>query len=88
MREEHLRAFLAVADTGSVTKAADAVGTTQSTVSRRIAALEKEIGTVLFARSPTGAHLTPAGEAYLARTPQMQAAFRTANPGNRAGTAH
>jgi DNA-binding transcriptional LysR family regulator len=54
--------LLAVLRSGSFTKAAEALGTEQSTVSRRISALEEELGVVLFERgsrapSPTATAL-------------------------------
>jgi DNA-binding transcriptional LysR family regulator len=57
-----MRAFLAVADTGSVTAAADRVGRTQSAVSMQIKRLEDSLGQPLFARLPRGVALTPRGE--------------------------
>lgn len=47
---DHLKAFLAVAETGSVTRAAERLGLTQSGVSRKISGLEEEIGFRLFDR--------------------------------------
>lgn len=60
-----MRAFLAVADTGSVTAAADRVGRTQSAVSMQIKRLEDSLGQPLFARLPRGVALTPRGEQLL-----------------------
>jgi DNA-binding transcriptional LysR family regulator len=57
-----MRAFLAVADTGSVTAAADRVGRTQSAVSMQIRRLEDSLGQPLFTRLPRGVALTPRGE--------------------------
>ena len=54
--------LLRVAESGSLTKAALALGVTQPTVSRRLAALEAQIGESLFVRSVDGVALTPAGE--------------------------
>ena len=56
-----MRAFLAVADTGSVTAAADRVGRTQSAVSMQIRKLEESLGQPLFNRLPRGVVLTPRG---------------------------
>ena len=62
-----LQIFLAVAETGSFSRAAEQIYLTQPAISKRIAALESEIGTRLFDRIGRGIHLTPAGEALLAR---------------------
>ncbi len=45
---DHLKAFLAVAETGSVTRAAERLGLTQSGVSRKISILETELGFRVF----------------------------------------
>ncbi|PPJ19530.1 LysR family transcriptional regulator [Nocardia nova] len=50
-----------VAERGSFTAAATALGYTQSGISRQAAALEREAGKPLFERHRTGVHLTPAG---------------------------
>lgn len=62
-----LQAFLAVAESGSFSRAAERIYLTQPAISKRIAALEKEIGARLFDRIGRGIHLTPAGEALLTR---------------------
>ena len=62
-----LQIFLAVAETGSFSRAAEQIYLTQPAISKRIAALESEIGTRLFDRIGRGIHLTPAGEALRAR---------------------
>lgn len=56
-----LQAFLAVAETGSFSRAAERIFLTQPAVSKRIAALEVQLGTRLFDRIGKRAHLTPAG---------------------------
>ena len=56
-----VRFFLAVARTGSMQKAAALLATNPSTVSRRIAALEREAKAPLFSRRTVGADLTDAG---------------------------
>ena len=57
-----LRHFLAVARHGSTIRAAKTLGLNQSTVQRRIAALERELGRPLFERRPDGYRLTRLGE--------------------------
>src|SRR5438270_651341 len=56
-----LRVLCEVARHGSFSAAADALGYTQPAVSRQIAALEAEAGTMLVRRVPQGAVLTDAG---------------------------
>ena len=58
-----LRLFVAVAERGGFTAAADAVHVAQPAVSLAIRELEQELGAPLFTRSRTGARLTAAGEA-------------------------
>ena len=60
-----LEYFVAVADEGSFTRAAERVFAAQSTVSAGIRALERELGAALFERDPHGVRLTDAGHAAL-----------------------
>lgn len=62
MNMTHLRSLLAVADAGSFTAAAEALGVTQSGVSQSVAALEETLGVALVVRHRRGADLTAAGE--------------------------
>lgn len=57
-----LRDFLAVAETGSFSKAAEKLHMSQPTLSRRIAALEEQLGARLFVRTSRGLLLTDDGE--------------------------
>src|SRR5690349_17693009 len=59
-----LSALIAAADTGSFTAAAEALNITHGSVSRRIAALEAWLGTILFERHGRGVRLTPAGQRF------------------------
>ena len=61
MNWDDLRAFLAVARLGSLRRAADALGVTQPTISRRIRTLESDLGLPLFERDRDGHRLTAAG---------------------------
>jgi DNA-binding transcriptional LysR family regulator len=56
------RVFLAVADTGSFSRAASALVRTQPSVSERVAGLERAVGAALFDRTSRGARLTARGE--------------------------
>src|SRR4051794_36011170 len=62
-----LRVLREVAQSGSFSAAARALGYTQSAVSRQVAALEAAAGRRLFDRSRTGVALTPAGARLLPR---------------------
>ncbi len=55
------RAFLVTAEEGSLAAAARALGMTQPTLGRQVAALEQEIGVDLFNRKGRGLELTPNG---------------------------
>ena len=55
------RAFLATADEGSLSAAARALGLTQPTLGRQVAALEEELGVMLFDRVGRSLVLTPSG---------------------------
>jgi DNA-binding transcriptional LysR family regulator len=72
---DNVRVFLAVARTGQFVAAAKRLRLDHATVSRRIAALETELGARLFDRSTTGAKLTAAGETFLVAAEQMETAF-------------
>ena len=61
-----LRFLVAVAETGSTLKAAQVLRVSQTTIARRIAALEEATGVALFDRRPAGYALTPDGAALLA----------------------
>jgi LysR family nitrogen assimilation transcriptional regulator len=61
MSLENLKLFLAVANTGSFSKAAQILGVTQSSMSKRIFQLELQLGHRLFERHGRGASMTDAG---------------------------
>jgi len=56
-----VRAFLATVDEGSLSAAARVLGLTQPTLSRQVAALEADLGVILFERGPRTMVLTDAG---------------------------
>src|SRR5882672_6583587 len=89
MELRHLRYFVAVAEAGSLTVAAEQrLHTSQPSLSRQIRDLEDEVGVQLLTRRARGIELTPAGRAFLehARTALSQveaateAARRVAHP--------
>jgi DNA-binding transcriptional LysR family regulator len=57
-----LRDFLVIAECGSISRAARALGVSQPALSRRLLALEESLGLTLFVRSQRGLHITAAGE--------------------------
>jgi DNA-binding transcriptional LysR family regulator len=67
MELRHLRYFVALADTLSFTRAAEALYVSQSTLSQQIASLEEEIGCKLFERNRRRVSLTPQGTALVER---------------------
>lgn len=66
MELRHLRYFVAIAEAGTMAKAAERVYVTQSTLSHQLAQLEREIGAILFERIGRNLRLSDAGRAWLA----------------------
>lgn len=71
---DHFRTFLAVLEHGSLSRAATALGLTQPTAGRHVAALEAALGTTLFVRSRHGLDPTPAAAELRPHAEAMQAA--------------
>ena len=66
MELRHLRYFIAVAEAGSLTEAAERrLYTSQPSLSRQIRDLESQVGVELLSRSVRGVELTDAGQAFL-----------------------
>jgi DNA-binding transcriptional LysR family regulator len=66
-----LKAFLAVARSGSVKAAASSLGVTEPAISGAVAELRKELGDPLFLRSGGGIELTPGGRRLAATAAEM-----------------
>ncbi|WP_448177297.1 LysR family transcriptional regulator [Pseudomonas putida] len=80
MNLKQLEYALAVADTGSFTRAAERCHVVQSALSHQVARLEAQLGVSLFERSSRRVRLTPAGEAFvLSARPAVEAARRIAD---------
>ncbi len=75
-----VQAFVEVARTRSVSRAADALHVTQPALTARIKGLERKLGGELFRRTPRGMKLTESGEAFL---PYAVRALETLSDGRR-----
>ena len=75
---EDVRLFLALAREGSARSAAEVLGISHSTMSRRADQLEDGLGTRLFDRDVSGYRLTAAGETLLAQAEKAEDALITA----------
>ncbi|MFF3517776.1 LysR substrate-binding domain-containing protein [Streptomyces sp. NPDC002573] len=76
--------FTVVAEYRHFGRAAEALHTTQPSLSRQIRRLEQQIGVSLFERAPQGNHLTEAGEAFLPLVTELLRAADRAAAGARA----
>lgn len=65
MRTEHLKYFLSLAETHSITQSSKELYTTHQNVSKIMRQLEEDLGTALFIRSAKGVDLTPTGKLLL-----------------------
>ena len=83
-----VRTFVAAADAGQFQEAAVALSITQQAVSKRIAALEKDLEVRLFTRTARGTQLTIDGQAFLPHARELlraeQRADASVRPGRRA----
>ena len=67
MDERDFELLKVLKETGNITHAADRLYITQSSLSKRINAIEKELNTCILLRSRQGVHFTPEGEIVLKR---------------------
>jgi len=81
MDTQNLSAFIAIAETGSFTQAAESLHLSQPAVSKRITALEEQIGQALFDRVGRRVSLTDAGRTLL---PYARKALQDLEDGRRA----
>ena len=71
--------FVAVAETQGFSAAARKLNVNVSHISRKVAALEKELGVSLLARSTRTVRLTDAGQAYFTRCQELVYGLQEAN---------
>jgi DNA-binding transcriptional LysR family regulator len=84
MNLRQLSCFVAVAEEGSFTRAAERIGIAQPSLSQQVRGLEAELGGLLLERLARGIVLTPAGRSFL---PEAQAAIRAAERAERSARA-
>ncbi|MFI7411164.1 LysR family transcriptional regulator [Streptomyces sp. NPDC049627] len=82
---EAVHTFVAVAEAGQFQKAAADLSITQQAVSKRIAALERDLGVRLFTRTPRGAEPTIDGQAFLPHARELMRAAERAVASVRTG---
>jgi DNA-binding transcriptional LysR family regulator len=82
-----IRYFVAVAEEGHVGRAAERLHVAQPPLSRQIRALEDELGTALFTRTPRGMTLLPSGKRFLEHARVILAAVDSAVHAVRTGPA-
>lgn len=66
-----LKCFVWTAELGNITQASKELGIVQSALSRKMQALEDDLGAALFERLPRGIRLTPAGRQFLGYARRM-----------------
>ena len=66
-----MRHVIALADHGSFARAAAALGLSQPALSRSIQSVERDVGSSLFVRTPSGVEQTDTGRVYVARIRQI-----------------
>lgn len=73
----HLRALCAIADTGSLHRAARQLGVAQPSLSTQLRRIEQELGGALFVRGRTGCRPTPLGRLVLSRARPLVTELRS-----------
>jgi DNA-binding transcriptional LysR family regulator len=73
-----IQTFIRVAEAGSFSSVAKELGTTQSSVSKSVAALEKDLGTQLLSRTTRSISLTEEGERYFEQVRRLVAEIQDA----------
>ncbi|MDN3266665.1 LysR family transcriptional regulator [Streptomyces sp. MA15] len=73
----HLRALCAIADTGSLHRAARHLGVAQPSLSTQLRRIEQELGGALFVRARTGCRPTPLGRLVLSRARPLVTELRS-----------
>jgi DNA-binding transcriptional LysR family regulator len=71
-----LQTLLAIKQAGSLVAAAEALGMTPAALTARVKGLEEAMGLTLFARTPSGLKLNPAGETALSHVEGVERAVR------------
>ncbi|MDB5725492.1 MAG: hypothetical protein JWQ16_2246 [Novosphingobium sp.] len=71
METRYLRSFLKIAETGSITRAAESLGIAQPSLSQQLLRLEDEIGVSLFSRTARGVTLTDSGRLFQEHARQL-----------------
>ncbi len=79
MDTQDIQLLMTLQRTSNITRAAEEVYTTQSSVSKRIRQLEKELGVILVLRSRQGIQFTPAGEIVLRHLKAITRELNTMN---------
>ncbi len=80
-----IQTFVRVAEAGSFSAVAKELGTSQSSVSKSVAALEKDLGTQLLARTTRSISLTEEGERYFEQVRRLVAEIQDAELALRKG---
>lgn len=78
MNLQHLKLLETLARTGSLRGAAEELGTSQPRLTQQLQSIERDLGAVLFLRSPSGLKLSEAGRVFLPFARQIGSAFDSA----------